>query len=163
MQYLIGFLVGIAVAFLTNYLTWATEIRRKGLDAILDFYSAVISATQEVSGFIGQWGGLSRIDLGYNPEKPNRPEVQAFWEARGKLVELRVRIDRVAVFLDNITRDRLVNEWKRLWDGFHASGKDLKADLIFQEEMRNSSDQIVLIVRQMFMSLRGFGKSLLNW
>jgi hypothetical protein len=160
MQYVVGFLAGIAVALLTNYLTWAGEIRRKGLDAFLDFYGAMVSATEEISQFIGQTGGLRRIDLGYKPEAPNRPEVRAFWETRGKLLELRVRIDRVAIFLNQDMRDHLVTEWKRLWDGFHASGADVDRDIEFQEEMRKPSEQVALIVRQRFMSWRGFIKSL---
>ena len=162
MQYVIGFLAGITVAILTNYLMWASEIRRKGLDAVLDFYGAVVSATEEVSQFIGQWGGLRRIDLGYRPEAPNRPEVRAFYETRGKLLELRIRIDRVAVFVDQDMRDLLVAEWRQLWDGFHASGADPQKDLRFHEEMRKPSEQVALIVRQRFMSWRGFSKSVLH-
>jgi hypothetical protein len=163
MKYIVGFLVGIAVAFLTNYLTWASEIRRKGLDAVLDFYSAMVSATEEVSQFMGQWGGLKRIDLGYKPEAPNRPELRAFWETRGKLLEVRVLLDRIAIFLNSDTRDQLVAEWKKLWDGFHVSGADPQKDLKFHEEMRKPSEQAALIVRQKFMSLRAFTKSVLHW
>jgi hypothetical protein len=160
--YVIGFLAGILVALLTNYLTWMSEIRRKALDAVLDFYGAMISATEDVSEFIAQWGGLGRIEFGYNPEAPNRPEVTAFWKTRGKLLELRMRIDRVAIFVGQDTRDLLVAEWKHLWDGFHASGADPKKDLKFHEEMRKPSEQVALLVRKGFMSWRGFSKSVLG-
>lgn len=162
MQYLVGFIVGVAVATFASYLTWAGELRRKGLDTVLDFYGTMVSATEGISRFIGQWGGMRRIDLGFRPGEPNRPEVREFWEARGKLVELRVRIDSAAIFLNRAVRDQLVAEWQKLWDGFHASGADVQADLKFQQEMWEPCERVALIFRRRFMSWRGFAKSLLG-
>jgi hypothetical protein len=161
--YVVTFLAGIAVALLANYLTWASEIRRRGLEAVLDFYAQTVSVTEEIHQFMGQWGGFKKIDLGYKPEKPNRPEVQAVWEIRGKLYALRGRIDRVGIFLNQDATKLLLEQWNLLWDGFHDSGgEDSKKDLEFRKTMWRLSEQVALIVRARFMSWRGFLKSLMS-
>lgn len=160
--YLITFAAGIVAAVLTNYFTWAAEIRRRGLDALLGLYAEMVSATDEVSNFIGRWRGVRAIDLGYQPDHPDRPEVREFWDARGKLVRFKILIYKASPFLNKKQKERVFEEWKQLWDGFHDSGDDVKKDLEFQKRIWGPAEGVAAVIRENFMTVRGFIRTIFH-
>jgi hypothetical protein len=103
------------------------------------------------------------IDLGYRPQERNRPEVTEFWQTRGKLLEFRTLVDKASPFLNRKQKEGLLEEWKRLWNGFHESGSDVNKDLEFHKRMWEPTENVASVIRENFMSFRGFLRTTFRW
>jgi hypothetical protein len=161
--FVIGVLGVVIGALLANYLVWAGEIRRRGLEALLDLHAAIVSATEDVRRFMGHWRGFRAVSFEQKPNEP-RPDLTELGETHGKLVKVRQLIDRVSPLLDDEQKDTLIREWAKLWDGFHDSGgDDVKKDLAFQEKMWEPTEQVASVIKRRFMGWRGFFLSVFRW
>ena len=123
----------------------------------------MVSATEELSKFMGRWRGVGAIDFNSRPDKENKPDVKEFWETRGKLVQLRIMIDKVSPFSSTGQKEGLLKEWGKLWAGFHNSGRNLEKDLQFHKEMWQPTENVGSIARGTFMSFRGFLRTTFRW
>lgn len=156
----LGFAAGILAAVFASYLSWLFELRKRAFDSLVGFYEAFLAACTAVLAFYGQTGGIARVSLGYDPLHPDRAEVRAYWETRGKLLELQIQLSRVAIFLTPEETTTVLDKWESLWKGFHKTGENAANDLVFTQAMPDICKDIAALLRKKLMTFRGFVKAI---
>lgn len=154
-------LVALIANLFLSYLSWMSEVRRRGFDAYQEMYAAAGRAAQALVRFVANaMGYKTLLQLEANGKSAQDPSVAQSWERYRETYEaisnFRTSIDRCSLFLADHQRKRVKEISSNLWDALYDTGDDRSDDMQRAQSFYQCADEIGRMTRSNFLSFWGF-------